>query len=149
MQIDPDRKVTADTCDCCGTDSDRVTGFINNDDSAYAIYFANCYHHDGVHEAWIDVILDDAWDREDIVNQPSPNRVTFGCRVGPIEGHPAPMCSLVAAASVRADEPLYGRKLDREAALGHPWLADYWQTVDHILENDATIHRHLYGPPAS
>ncbi|MEV4454512.1 hypothetical protein [Microbispora sp. NPDC049633] len=36
-------------------------------------------------------------------------------------------------------------KLTREEALAHPWLPDYWETIDHILENDATVRQHLYG----
>jgi len=148
LEIDPERKVHTGTCDCCGTPFERITGFINNDDGAYAIYYASCYHHDGVHEAWIDVVFDDAWDPDDPVTPTGSNRVTFGCRVGPVANNPNPACTLVPAASVAPDKPLYGHKLNRDEALQHPWLSAYWQTVDHILEHDTTIRQHLYGVPA-
>lgn len=145
LVIDPDRQVKSLACDCCETPFDRVTGFINNENGAYAIYFASCYHHDGVHDAWIDVIMDDHWDADAPATRPGAGRVTFGCRVGPVEGHDGVACSLVGAAQLAADIPLYGRKLSRDEALDHPWLVAYWDTVDHILENDPTVSAHLYG----
>ncbi|KAB8190238.1 hypothetical protein FH608_035255 [Nonomuraea phyllanthi] len=149
LRIDPDRDIKTGTCDCCRTPFERVTGFVNNDDGAYAIYYASCYHHDGIHEAWIDVIIDDAWVPDDPVSRPGANRVTFGCRVGPVENSPVPACSLVTGAAVAPDEPFYGRKLTRDEALAHPWLSDYWETIDHILENDLTVRQHLYGVTTS
>lgn len=148
LRIDPQRNIETGVCDCCQTPFERVTGFINNDNGAYAIYYASCYHHDGVHEAWLDVILDDQWAPDAPVSRPGPDRVTFGCRVGPVANSPMPACTLVTAATVAPDTPFYGRKLTREAALAHPWLPDYWKTIDHILEHDPTVTHHLYGTPA-
>ena len=144
LQIDPERDVKSHECGCCGVPFDRVTGFINSENGAYAIYYASCYHHDGVHEAYIDVILDNAWDA-DHPDEPSPDRVTFGCRVGPITGQENIACSLVDGASVAPDIPLYGRKLDPDQARQHPWVSQYWATIDHILEHDPTVNPHLYG----
>ncbi|MEO3855004.1 hypothetical protein [Acrocarpospora sp. B8E8] len=146
LEIDPERDVQTGVCECCNTSFDRVTGFINDDNGAYAIYFASCYHHNGIHEAWIDVIIDDAWTPDEPVSRPGPNRVTFGCRIGPVENAPGPACTLVTGGAVAPDEPFYGRKLTREEALQHPWLSDYWATMDHILEHDLTVNQHLYGP---
>ncbi|SEG75533.1 hypothetical protein SAMN04489712_11151 [Thermomonospora echinospora] len=126
-----------------------MTGFINSEAGAHAIYYARCYHHQGIHEAYIDVVLDDYWDPDDVADRPSPNRVTFGCRIGPIEGHPNIACSLVTGASVAPDSPLYGRKLDPDQAREHPWLTTYWETIDHILEHDETVARHFQGPTAA
>jgi hypothetical protein len=145
LRIAPDRNIKTGVCDCCQTPFDRVTGFITNNDGAYAIYHASCYHHHGIHEAWIDMIMDDAWAPERPVSGPGPNRVTFGCRVGPVEGQPTPACSLVRGAEVAPDDLLYGRKLTREEALAHPWLSGFWAAIDHVLENDTTVHQHLYG----
>lgn len=147
LTIDPERQVEAGSCACCTTPYDRVTGFINSEESgAYAIYYASCYHHQGVHEAYIDVILDDDWDPEHPASRPGPRRATFGCRVGPVDGQDGPACSLVPAASVAPDDPLYGHKLTRDEALAHPWLAAYWQTIDLILLEDPTVHAHFTAP---
>ncbi|MEV5650187.1 hypothetical protein AB0L57_18225 [Nocardia sp. NPDC052254] len=148
LQIDPERDIQSGTCGCCGVPFERVTGFINSEAGAFAIYYASCYHHDGVHEVYIDVILDNAWDADDPVSRPGPDRVTIGCRVGPVEGRPGNACSLVDGASVAPDTPLYGRKLDPDQARRHPWIALYWETIDHILEHDSTVGTHLYGAPA-
>ncbi|WP_344935603.1 hypothetical protein [Sphaerisporangium flaviroseum] len=68
--------------------------------------------------------------------------------MGPVEGQPAPVCSLVTGAEAAPDTPFYGRKLTRDEALRHPWVSDYWETIDHILENDTTVKQHLYGTTA-
>jgi hypothetical protein len=81
-----------------------VTGFVYRDDDAYAANVASCYPHRD--EAWIDVIFG-TWGADD-----TRDHVTFGCRVGPVAGQPRPACSLVAAASVTADDPIFGEKLE-------------------------------------
>lgn len=136
---DPERQVRNNTCPECGADYTTVNGFVRRDGNARAAYFAACHKHQGVKEVWIDVILG-TWgqDRPD-------DHVTFGCRVGPVEGQVEPAATLVAAASVLPSDPLFGRKLSREEALPHPWLKEYWQVVDYLLLNDPTIRKHLYG----
>ena len=59
-----------------------------------------------------------------------------------IDGYEQPSCSLVAAASVAPDDPLYGVKLDRHAALAHPWLPAFWEVVDLVLVTDAVVNEH-------
>ncbi|MFD9551687.1 hypothetical protein ACFWBG_30270 [Nocardia salmonicida] len=144
LMIDPERNIDSAVCDCCDTPYDRVNGFINTENGAYAIYYASCLHHQGTHEAYIDVIFDNCWDPDDPVNNPSSDRVTFGCRVGPAEGHTSNTCSLVPAASVAPNTAFYGQKLEPDQARQHPWLSLYWDTIDHILEHDATVSAHLH-----
>lgn len=139
LEIDPDRQVRTRKCDCCGGERESVTGFVSRDGKPYAVYFAACYPHTA--EAWIDVILGAEWD-----DKYPADHVTFGCRVGPVEGSPQPGCTVVQAASA-FDNPsaIFGDCLDRERALVHPWLDDFWAVVFHILEEDPTVHTHLYG----
>jgi hypothetical protein len=145
LRIDADRKVTSGTCDCCGTPRADVTGFVNKDGvGAYAIYFAHCYHHQGEHEAWIDVIFDAEWDPEH-PTRPGKARVTFGCRVGPVKGVAGNACTLVSAADVAPDSPMFGKKLNREEAQAHPWLPLYWEAIDLILTDDPTVDQHMHG----
>jgi hypothetical protein len=36
-------------------------------------------------------------------------------------------------------------KLDREAALRHPKLPEFWEVSDFILEHDPLVRGHVYG----
>ncbi|OYO19029.1 hypothetical protein BI335_06035 [Enemella evansiae] len=119
----------------------RVTGFINQDNDAHAIYLASCYHHDG-HEVWIDAVFSPTW--ADGVD----DRFTFGCRIGPVDGQSGPAASLVTAAAAFSDAATFGHKLTRDEALAHPMLAEFWTIVDHVLTHDSVVQAHMYGPDA-
>ncbi|MFD7440360.1 hypothetical protein [Streptomyces sp. NPDC059909] len=60
-------------------------------------------------------------------------------------GRTAPASTLVTAGLAHPDGPLLGLKLDREAALQHPRLSEFWQVSDVILENDPLVRGHVYG----
>jgi hypothetical protein len=137
LSREPVRTVRTGTCDCCTAQRQVVTGFVYDDENTLGAYVASCYPHNG--EVWIDVILG-SWGGDT-----NDDRVTFGCRVGPVDGQPTPGCSLVPAASVGPDSPVYGQKLDREMALRHPWLPRFWDIVDLILTADPTVQPHVYG----
>ncbi|MEU7924385.1 hypothetical protein [Micromonospora sp. NPDC049107] len=136
------RQVREFVCQCCDTQADRTWANIYEGDTAFAVYFASCYHHDGVHEAWIDAILG-TWGQDRV-----DDHITFGCRVGPVVGSPAPAATLVNGGEVGGDSPIFGRKLSREEGLSHPRIAEFWQVVDVILERDDLVRRHVYGPVA-
>ncbi|WP_433121013.1 hypothetical protein [Micromonospora sp. CA-246542] len=136
------RQVREFVCQCCDTQADRTWANIYEGDTAFAVYFASCYHHDGVHEAWIDAILG-TWGQDRV-----DDHITFGCRVGPVVGSPAPAATLVNGGEVAGDNPVFGRKLSREEGLDHPRIAEFWQVVDVILERDDLVRRHVYGSVA-
>ena len=133
------RQVRQFVCGCCSGQADRTWANVYDGNRAVAVYFASCYHHDGVHEAWIDAILG-TWgqDRHD-------DHVTFGCRVGPVENATAPAATLVNGGAAAPDSPIFGVKLSREDGLNHPRLAEFWQLVDMVLERDDLVRRHVYG----
>lgn len=141
LTIDPERQVKEFTCEHCGGPSQRVTGFVHRDGDALAVYFASCYHHGG-HEVWFDVVFSATW------AEGVDDRVTFGCRVGPIEGQDDPASSLVTGGAAFRDSLNFGHKLTREEALAHPLLADFWAVVDHVLSHDQLVRDHIYGPGA-
>ncbi|MEU8172476.1 hypothetical protein AB0C14_06350 [Microbispora hainanensis] len=146
LQINRGYTIRDSACDCCGEQRRQSRGFVHKQRvGKYAVFFATCYHHQGIHEAWIDVIFDDQWGAEHL-EFPCDRRVTFGCRVGPVENSPFPACTLVNAAAVAPDAPLYGHKLSRDEALSHPRLKEYWEVVDHILEAEEMLREHIYGP---
>lgn len=43
------------------------------------------------------------------------------------------------------DGPLFGRKLDREAALQHPRSAEFRDVADFVLEHDPLVRGHVHG----
>ncbi|GHC89896.1 hypothetical protein GCM10007079_35730 [Nocardiopsis terrae] len=143
LRIDPDRQSTPFTCGHCSSEHLRICGFVNNEHGAFAVYYAHLYNHGDVHEAYVDIVMDDDW-KPGSPLEASPKRTTFGCRVGPVEGSPAPACSLVQAAEFHEGDPFYGDRLDRERALPHPWLPLFWDTVDHLLEHEPDVNAHVY-----
>ena len=127
-------------CQCCDAPIDRVWNFVHQDDVAYAVYYANCYHHrDQPHEVWIDVILG-SWGEGYF-----DDHVTFGCRVGPVVNSPQPAATLVEACADGSASTIHGMVLSREAGLAHPRLKEFWDVVDFVLANDPTVNVHLYG----
>lgn len=142
LTFGPDRQTREFQCDCCNAPIERAWNFVHSDGAPYAVYFANCYHHrDRDHDAWIDVIFGtwgvgtDQWD----------DHVSFACRVGPVVGQEEPASTLVTAGLAHPDGPLFGQKLDREAALQHPRLSEFWQVSDFILEHDPLVRGPVYG----
>ena len=119
----------------------RVTGFVHHDGDAYAVYYASCYHHDG-HEVWIDAVFSPTWGED------ADDHLTFGCRVGRVDGHREPAASLVTAAAAWGESRVFGHKLTRDEALAHPLLGEFWALVDHVLMHDNVISNHLYGREA-
>lgn len=143
LEIDEETRQVRDfVCQCCSTQAERTWAFVNRDGGARAVYFASCYHHDGIHEAWIDAIFG-TWGSNTF-----DDHVTFGCRVGPVSNSPMPAATLVRGGDVAPDEPVYGRKLDRDEALAHPQLSEFWALVDLVLEHDRLVNKHIYGPRA-
>jgi len=138
LSFDAERTVESKLCDACGSGYVLAKGFIYDDDEPHAVYFAALHNH-GSPEAWIDVILG-TFGTEDF-----SDHVTFGCRVGDVEGQSEPAATLVPAAQPYSASALFGRKLSREDALPHPMLASFWRVVDFVLVEDPDVHRHVYA----
>src|SRR5688500_5822344 len=105
LSLGPEPNVPARRLDACGRDYTLVKGFVYRGDSPHAVYCVACHEHEGVREAWIDLIIgtfgeDDATDH-----------VTFGVRVGPVQGQSDPAATLVQAAIPYGDSPIFGQKL--------------------------------------
>ena len=141
LTIEPGARVSERDCPDCGQPFQRVAGYVSCDGDRYATYIASCYHHDG-HEAYFDVVFSPTW-ASDV-----DDHETFGCRVGLIPGTTGLQASLTPAASPFPDSTLFGRKLNRDEALEHPRLTDFWAVVDHLLENDPVVRKHIYGEGA-
>jgi hypothetical protein len=134
--FDGEPRVDRRHCEQCGEEHDSAVGLVLRDGRAYAAYWAAWYPHE--REAWVDMTLG-TWQEPDY-----PDNVTFGCRIGVFGGQTEPACSLVKAAQTRSDSPIFGRKLDRDEALAHPWLSSFWEVLDWVIVNDATMREHIY-----
>lgn len=115
-----------------------MKSFLNRSGDAYAVAFCALHTHDDVREAWIDVILGFGDDAES-------DHLTFGCRVGPVEGQDEPAATAVDAAMPYGNKPIWGRKLSREEALSHRRVSEFWEVVDFLLLGDPVVHHHVYG----
>lgn len=133
-----DRTVRNESCPSCGQAFDHVTGFINDEGGAYAVYFAAC-HGEPENEAQIDVVLG-TWGAD----PPVADHLTFSCRLRP-DGAMA----VDATVATTADAPSLGRRLTREEALGHPMAGTFWAVVDFLAGSDPTVHAAVYGRSAS
>ncbi|PLW73122.1 hypothetical protein C0036_08910 [Streptomyces sp. DJ] len=141
LTLGPDRQTRSFTCECCSAPIERSWCLVHADGTPHALYYANCYHHtDRDHDAWIDVIFG-TWGQG---VEAMSGHVSFGCRVGPVVGQTTPAATLVDAGTIYPDGPLFGQKLDREAGLRHPRLAEFWSVVDFVLEADPLVRGHLY-----
>jgi hypothetical protein len=113
------RQVRQFVCGCCSSEAERTWANVYDDDEGVAVYYASCYHHNGVHEAWIDAILG-TWGADTVADH-----VTFGCRVGPTVNSSAPAATLVNGAEAAPNSPIFGQKLTRDEGLIHPRLAEF------------------------
>jgi hypothetical protein len=138
FSFDPQRTVEQKSCAQCASGFVLVKGFIFEDDEPHGVYFAALHEH-GQREAWIDVILG-TFGTEDF-----SDHVTFGCRVGPVDGQAEPAATIVPAAAPYGSSPLFGQKLSRDEALAHRWLSSFWRVVDFVLVEDKEVHRHVYA----
>jgi hypothetical protein len=138
LTFDGDRVVEAKECGHCARLYSLVRSFVLRGGSAYAVVFAACHCHGDGNEVWIDAILG-SFGGDD----PS-DHVTFGCRVGPVQGQQEPAATAVDAATPYSDQPLWGLKLTRAQALEHPRLPEFWDLAGFILMADPDVHEHVY-----
>lgn len=140
--LDGESTIQQDTCHDCGAQYTLVKSFVLDEVGPHAIGFSALHVHDGAFEAWIDVIFGRfEGDAE------SDNRTTFGCRVGPVDNSPDPAATAVQAAIPYAESASFGHKLNREEALAHPRIGDFWDVVDFLLEHEPAVNHHVYAHP--
>lgn len=135
LSYDGEPTIDSTTCNECDELHETSVGFVLEADSALAVYWASWYPHAG--EAWLDLAMG-SW-----IEPEYSDHVTFGTRIGHIEGHTGPQCSLVNAAELRSDAAMFGQKLSRDDALSHVWLPTFWTVVDWLLLNDPVLQQKL------
>lgn len=146
LWLDGESTIDRSTCHDCGAEFLLVKSFVLDEEGPHAIAFTALHHHEDF-EAWMDVIFGSF---EGDASQ--DKRITFGCRVGHVEGSQEPAATAVQAAIPYQGSPSFGHKLSRDEALAHPRLPDFWGVVDFLLENEPAISHHVYAhlrPPES
>lgn len=122
------------TCGGCQETHPSAVGFLLRNDSVFATYRASWNPHG--RESWVDMAIG-SFEDPDYANQ-----VLFACRIGPVDGQDTNACSLVTPQWGQPDPgPILGRSLDRDAALAHHWLPDFWQAIDWLILNDPFFHQ--------
>lgn len=139
LWLDGESTIDRSTCHDCGAEFLLVKSFVLDTNGPHAIAFTALHHHEDS-EAWMDVIFGSF---EGDASQ--DDRITFGCRVGPVEGSQEPAASAVQAAVPYTDSQAFGHKLSRDEALDHARLPEFWRVVDFLLENEAVINHHMYA----
>ena len=139
FRLDPDLRIRSRVCDHCAKEWLDVIGFIYRNDHPYAAFKAACSPHEP--EVFVEVALGSEIGEEDADRA---DHVVFACRIGPVAGQDEPACTAIEAGYLFAESPIWGRMLDRESALAHPWIDAFWEVVDFILEYEGTVRHHVY-----
>lgn len=122
LSFDRERKVRDFECAECGSRYRRMYRFVLRNQVAYGVCYASLHKHAGEAVAWLDVILG-TWGENE-----TADHVTFGCRVGPIEGQEFPAASLVPAAQPFAYRPIFGQRLSPIPPMRPRRLSRTWPT---------------------
>ena len=127
--------------DCRGTRVMLWTA-VFRDERQVALDYAFLYDHDGDRDVFQDVILGQwDWDHpdwSDHVTLSTHSRLDDRGEVGSM---------LIDGGSGAADDPIYGRKLSREAGLNDSRLPLVWEIIDLVLDQVHEVHAHLAGAP--
>ncbi|HEY2032595.1 MAG TPA: hypothetical protein VGH02_02780 [Rhizomicrobium sp.] len=129
-------KSTASTCQCCGTETTRLTRFVTRHGNAFSIYFAvysTAHRSDGVH------ILAGFGDwSEEAARE---NRAAFSFRIWSTDDNFN--TTLENPDEDRWGDTSLGRKLSRQEALAHEWLQEVYDLSDLIVRWDEPIKQFL------
>jgi hypothetical protein len=123
-------------CDCCGTESVRLTRFVTRDGDAFAVYFAAFTA--GHPEAGVNLIVGFGdWSE----GAPETGREAFSFRLWTDETR------FITSIEDPNDEifpaTVLGRKLDRAQGLAHPLCREVFDLSDHIVRCDEPIKKFL------
>ena len=124
---------TRTRCDCCPGITTHLTRFVSNADGVFASYLVKFTDaHPG--EANVAIAIGDWSDTPGAEDR----RDAFAFRLGRI-GTDFNMAVVDAGASPFRDMAVLGRKLSRDDALAHPYLAQAHVISGAVIEHDAAV----------
>ena len=132
-------EVSNKTCGCCGEQYKSVTGFIKQDNDAYAVYFATLQtgHPEitvgltvSIGKWWDDTALDE---RHWIYLTVKPSPENYNMRIEEPDR------------SAHFDFKPLGIALSREEALASSMKEDFFAVADYIVDTDPAVNSYLAG----
>jgi hypothetical protein len=123
-----------ETCECCGSESTRLTRFVYQDDDAFAVYYAKFTegHDDKVLYGLIGL---GEWGDDD---KGPESRTAFAFRIW-LNSDNYQVGIVQADESPWSHVTFLGRILSREDALNHEWIKDVFHITDHMVTDDQEI----------
>ncbi len=121
-------------CECCGNTTVRLTRFVYQNDSAFAVYYAQ-FTKAHKEKRMSGIIGLGEWGDDDIGPEA---RLAFPFQIW-LDGENYQVGLVNAEDSPWSHVTFLGRILDREEALAHPWINDVFHITDHMVADDHEI----------
>lgn len=121
-------------CECCGNTTIRLTRFVYQDNSAFAIYYAKFTK---AHDKKIlsGLISLGVWGDDEVGPE---GRVAFPFRMW-MDSENFMVGLVDADESPWRDVAFMGKILNRDEALNHEWIKDVFHITDHMVKDDKVI----------
>lgn len=128
-------------CECCGGLTTRLTRFVYRDGGAYAVYYA--LFTNGHPVGYVEVLISLGEWADDA---PPSGRRAFYLRIGS-DADNFQVTVSDAAESLWGEVENFGRALNRDEALAHPYIREVFHLCDHIVAEDIPIMEYLSQSP--
>ena len=121
-------------CECCGNATIRLTRFVYQDNSAFAVYYAQ-FTRAHEEKQLSGIIGLGEWSDDDVGPEA---RLAFPFQIR-LDGENYKVGMVNAEDSPWSYVTFLGRILDREEALKHEWIKDVFHITDHMVADDKEI----------
>lgn len=132
---------TGALCDCCGTRSTTVHGFVYRAGDAFGIYYAG-WSAQHPERGVILIIATGEWAE----GSGPADRVSIGMVARPTDTE-VQFTVIEPDQSPWGDTSLLGKALSRAAAIGHPCLRQALEVAELVVHDDPRIHSVLWSIP--
>lgn len=127
-------------CECCGNTTIRLTRFVYQDNSAFAVYYAK-FTESHKERKLSGLIGLGEWGDDEVGPE---SRVAFPFQIW-TAGEKYQVGLVNAEDSPWRHVSIMGRILSREEALSHAWLKDVFHITDHMVTDDEIIVNYFNG----
>jgi hypothetical protein len=135
LSLEPSHETSATLCGCCGESYRKVWGFLYDDDSAYAVYYATLSSHDRRRRVEMAIGIGNWGEHSKVEDRLSMALdVQAGFKMTIVDAADSPWVEA---------QTLLGKMLDRSEALAHPLKDEFFRIADYVVLNDPRIKEHL------
>lgn len=137
-----DAEMGVTSCQDCLATHRTSYGYLLRNSAPFAMYIASANPHTG--ESWIDMTIGS-------FKQPKfRDNVLFACRIDPADELGRTGCTLVRPTWGGDNPPqILGAPVERDVALLHTWLPDFWNAVDWLVANEPFFGRATLALPST